>query len=80
MYQPAVAVMKVIAEDTANMNSKGQIGGVTTLIGLGIAIYVVVTLFNSLSLNTGLYATVLTTLLPLLVVGVVAAILIALFR
>lgn len=79
MYQSAIAVVKAIAE-TNHMDNKGQIGGVTTLIGLGIAIYVVVTLFTALSLNTGLYATVLTTLLPLLVVGVVAAILIALFR
>ena len=79
MFQPAVAVVKAIA-NTANTDNKGQVGGVTTLIGLGIAIYVVVTLFDALSLNTGLYATVTGTLLPLLVVGVVAAILIALFR
>lgn len=79
MFQAASAVVKAIASDN-HMDSRGQIGGVTTLIGLGIAIYVVVTLFTALSLNTGLYATVLTTLLPLLVVGVVAAILIALFR
>lgn len=80
MYQAAVAVVQAIADNATHMDQKGQIGGVTTLIGLGIAIYVVVTLFTALSLNTGLYATVLTTLLPLLVVGVVAAILIALFR
>lgn len=80
MYQPVVAILKGITNDNNHMDSEGQIGGVTTLIGVGIAIYVVVTLFNALSLNTGLYATVLNTLLPLLVVGIVAAILIALFR
>lgn len=62
------------------MNKKGQGNlGVTILIGLGISIFVIVTLFNALNLNTGLYSTVLTTFLPILVLGVVAAILIRLF-
>lgn len=63
-----------------HLDSKGQALGVTILVGLGIAIFVVVTLFNALNLNTGLYATSTNTMLPLLVLGTIAAILIALFR
>ena len=62
------------------MNSKGQAMGITVLIGLGIAIFVVVTLFDALELNTGLYGTSIDTMLPLLALGTVAAILFALFR
>lgn len=54
----------------------GLVGGI---IALGIGIYVIVTIFNSVSLNTGLYATVLNTLLPLALLAIVAAFIIGVF-
>ena len=54
----------------------GLVGGI---IALGIGIYVIVTIFNSVSLNTGLYSTVLTVLLPLALLSIVAAFIIGIF-
>ena len=51
-----------------------------SLISLGLAIYVVTVLFNAIGLNTGLYATVINTLLPLTAVALVASGIISFFR
>lgn len=66
------------------MAFEGLIAGV---IALGVAIYVIVTVFasptvnavNAGVMNTGLYSTITTTILPLAVLAVVAAFIIGVF-
>jgi hypothetical protein len=64
--------------DNSGQVSVGAIAGI--LIGLAIAIYVTSVLMTSLNLNSGLYNTVLTIMLPILVFVAVAGFILAFLR
>ena len=52
-------------------------GMAAILVGLAIAIYVSITVWNNIGLNTGLYATVINVFFPLIIFGAAVSILLS---